>query len=98
MGKGRRPFPIPLSGALSDRPPLLHRLVAGDQVLFRRAYALEEGKGLLGEERAFAARTPRVLSLLRITGEVVELGLVVGTAQDQRPLRRGHGERHVVVA
>src|SRR5687768_16591302 len=88
---------MPLSRGLPYRPPLLYRLVAGGQVLFRRAYAFEEGEGLLGEQRAFAACSPRVLPLLRVAGEVVEFGLVVGSAQDQGPLRRGHGEGHVVV-
>src|SRR5215210_4363131 len=94
-GKGK-PFPEPLSGALSNDPPAVYRLAAGGEVLYRRADALEEGEGLLGEKRAFRTRAPRVLPLLRVAGEVVELGLIVGSAQDQGPLSGGNGDRHVV--
>src|SRR5829696_2288283 len=87
-----------LSGRLLYRPPLLDRLVAGSQVLFWRADAFEEGEGLLGEQRSFAvARGPRVLPFLRVVAEVVELGLIVGAAQDEGALLGAHGERHVVV-
>src|SRR5215217_2985807 len=79
-GGGRVPFPHPLSRALSDNPPTVDGLAARGEVLFRCADALQETEGLLS----------------RVAGEVVELGLVVGAAQDQGPLRRRDGEWHVV--
>ena len=52
---------------------------------------------MLAERLALAVEPPpRVVSLAGVAGEVVDLRLVVRAAQDQGPLARGHGQRHVV--
>src|ERR687896_1107378 len=92
-----KPFPHPLSRALSDLSPTVDRLAARGEVLLRRAESFEETEGLFGQQSAFAAlRSPDVVLLAGIAGEVVELGFVVRAAQDQGPLGRRDCDRHVV--
>src|SRR5215208_2554068 len=93
---GRRSLPSG-SSAADHPPPPVQRLAAGGQVLLRRAYALEERECALAERFALAVEPlPRVISLAGVAREVVDLRLVVRAAQDQGPLARGHGQRHVV--
>src|SRR5918992_112806 len=85
------------SSTSNGLPPPVERLAARGKVLLHCADAFQEGEGALAERFAFVAEfSPRVVLLVGVTREIIELRLVVRAAQDQRPLTRGDGERHVV--